>query len=276
MSEHTPNPNQQPVGALGEISQEPPALEVFLDKHQMKLIVVAVLLTIAAVVFVIVKGLDEAKEKEAGEMLTSAEDVSALKKVTTDYEGTEAAGSAEVLLSEKQWAAGEQEAAIATLKGFVDSGVDHPSMPAAKVSLAGKLDSTGDKDGAKALFTELTDDADAEYLAPYAWISLGDIELEGGNADKAVEAYETVERDFPGTQFAQQAVQRRLVAKAAMPKEVAATISVPEVNFSEAEDGSTEEAAPEAGNLLEGLNGSGLGVPANPMFPEEPVAPAGE
>ena len=61
-------------------------MEVFLDKHQGKIIILAVLLAIAAVVLVVVKGLDEAKEKEAGAMLSSAEDVSGLQKVVGDYE----------------------------------------------------------------------------------------------------------------------------------------------------------------------------------------------
>ena len=180
-----------------------------------------------------------------------------------------------MLLAEKQWAAGEKDAAISTLKGFVDSGEAHPAMAAAKASLAGKLDATGDKEGAKALFQELADDTDGDYLAPYAWISLGDLELEGGNTDKAVEAYETVERDFPGTQFAQQAVQRRLVAKAAMPKEVAATISVPETNFGKDEDGAST-AEPDAADLLRALQGGTSGAPTDQMFPDEPAAPAGE
>ncbi len=119
---------------LGEISQAPPALEAFLDKHQMKLIALAVLLTILAIVYVIVKGINQSNEETAGALLTKAEDLSELQTVVKNHGDTQAAFSAKVLLAEKQWEDGQQDDAISTLKDFVESDRDHPARPVLVVS----------------------------------------------------------------------------------------------------------------------------------------------
>jgi len=277
MSEHTTL--DATTGApLGEISQAPPALEAFLDRHQMKIIMLAVLLAIAAVVFVIIKGIDQSNEESAGALLTKAEDLSDLQAVVKNYDDTEAAFSAKVLLAEKQWEDGQQDDAIATLKAFVESERDHPVRPSAEASLAAKLWSQGKADEAEALFREITEDTDARYLAPYAWISIGDIEAGKGNAEAAQKAYEMVENEFAGSTYAGEALTRRLLVKAKPPVEVEAPIEVPEANLtSPGTDGAADTPLEDASveDLLKAVKDGAAGVDANPLLPDaEPTEPA--
>lgn len=265
---------------LGEISQTPPALEVFLDKHQMKLIVLAVLLILVAIVFVIMRGVKQSNEETAGAMLVSAEDISGLQAVVKNHGDTSAAFSAKILLAEKQWEDGQQDDSIATLRAFIGAERDHPAWPSAQSSLAAKLLSQGKTDEAEGLFKELTDAPEARYLAPYAWIRLGDIAMESGKTEAAEKAYETVEEDFPGSSYAQEALQRRLLLKAEAPLEVTAPIVVPEVNFTDDEDGSQTAEPPsgEAGveEMLESLQNGTNTAPPNPLLPEENSTPPSE
>ncbi len=261
---------------LGEISQAPPAFEAFLDRHQMKLIVLAVLLTIAAIAYVIVKGINQSNEETAGALLMKAEDLSELQAVVKNHGDTQAAFSAKVLLAEKQWEDGQQDDAINTLKTFVETDRDHPARPSAEASLAAKLWSQGKTDEAAEFFRDLTGDPDSRHLAPYAWISLGDIEASKGNVDQAVKAYETVENEFAGSTFSQDALNRRLLVKAKAPVEVVAPIVVPDANLT----GSDEEAeAPlqdaSVEDLLNAVKDGAGGTDGNPLLPgSDPVEPA--
>lgn len=243
---------------LGEISQAPPALEMFLDKHQMKLIILAALLAVLAVVYVVYKGISEGNEMAAGAALSKAEDVSDLQGVVKNHEGTTAALSATVLLADKQWEDGQQDDAVATLKTFIEGGNEHPALPNAKASLASKLLAQGKPDEAAAMFRDLTENPASRFLAPYAWISLGDIAAAKGDAEAARKAYEMVELDFPGSSFSRDATLRLLLLKAQSPVEVAAPITVPETKLTE------DEGAPEAvigGDLLDALQGGGVENP---------------
>lgn len=251
-------------GPLGEISQAPPALEVFLDKHQTKIIVLAIFLAIAAVVYVVYSGIEKSKQETAGALLSKAKDLSEFQEVVKNHEGTAASESARLLLAEKQWEDGQQDDAIATLKAFVEGEANHPARPSAQASLAAKLLAQGKTEEAAELFKKITGDAEARHLAPYALICLGDIALSKGEKEEATQAYESVEREYPESPFAQDAIQRKLLVKAAAPAEVAEAIVVPDVKLSG--DGTeTAPDAPKSDDLIDSLKGGG----ANPLLPAD-------
>ena len=257
-----------PAGPLGEISQAPPALEVFLDRHQMKLVVLAVLLALFAIGYVIYEGIETSRQESAGAKLVKAEDISELQEVANNNQGTAAAESAKILLAEKQWEDGQQDDAIQTLESFVAEDAAHPARPSALASLASKLLSQGKGEEAEEILNEITSDPNAAYIAPYAWIMLGDIEAAKGDKEAAAAAYDTVEREFFDSPFSQQALQRKLLLKAAPPVEVEAKISVPDVNLT----GDEGDAATEGGqtdDLLKAIQGD-AGLPdANPLLPDQ-------
>lgn len=251
---------------LGEISQAPPALEVFLDKHQAKLIALSILVALGAVAYVVYEGIERSGEEAAGALLSKAGDISELQEVVNNHAGTAAADSAKILLAEKQWEDGQQDDAVATLEAFVAGDAGHPARPTALASLAAKLVAQGKADEASELFEEITDDPAARYLAPYAWISLGDINLSKGDTDAAAKAYESVEREFPDSPFSRDAAQRMLLMKAAAPVEVTAPIVVPDVKLTEDEE---TDAADEPNNdLLDAIKGGAIDSGANPLVPE--------
>jgi predicted negative regulator of RcsB-dependent stress response len=253
---------------LGEISQAPPALDVFLDKHQAKLIVLSLIIALCAIAYVVYEGIERSAQETAGALLSKAGDVSELQEVVKNHEGTAAAESAKILLAEKQWQEGQQEDAIATLETYVAGDAGHPARPSALASLAAKLLAQGKTDEASEKFQEITDDPAARYLAPYAWISLGDINLSKGDTDAAAKAYETVEREFPDSPFSRDAMQRRLLMKATPPTEVPAPITVPDVSLID-NDGEADPADPIPGNLREATKGGGIDPGANPLQPTE-------
>ncbi len=219
----------------------------------MKLIVLAALLAVSAAVYVVYDGIKKGGEESAGELLAKAEDVSDLQSVVNNHEGTKAAYSAKVLLAEKQWENGSQDDAIATLKDFVESDRNHPGRPAAEASLATKLAGKGRTDEAIGYFEDITEDPDSRYLAPYAWIALGDIRTEKGDAEGAGKAYSTVEKEFPESTFSQDATKRRLVLNARAPEEVAAPIQVPDVDLSGDADKASGSAAPSGDMSVEDM-----------------------
>ena len=232
----------------------------------MKLIVLAVILAIAAVVFVIVKGIRQSNEETAGAMLAKAEDLSELQSVVKNHDKTAAAFSAKVLLAEKQWEDGQQDDAVATLRAFVESDRDHPARPSAEASLAAKLWSQGKSDEAAVLFRDLTEDPDSRFLAPYAWISLGDIAASKGDSEEAEKAYETVEAEFSQSTFSQVALTRRLLMKAEPPVEVSPPIEVPEANLiaPDTEEPTFEDSSVD--DLLNAVKDGGSGGISNPLL----------
>lgn len=256
---------------LGEISQEPPALEMFLDRHQMTLIALAVILALGAVGYVIFDGIKQSAEEAAGGLLAQGEELSELQKVVEEYKGTAAAASAKILVAEKQWDDGQQDDAIASLKALVDSDSDSPAKASAKASLGSKLLSQGKTDEAKGVFEAITENPDAVYIAPYAWISLGDIALANGDTEAAESAYSKIGDDFPGSPFAQVATTRLLVMKAEAPEVVAAKIVVPETNFGGDEEVIVPEGDATMDDLIDAVNGLGGGADENPLLPETPL-----
>lgn len=224
-------------GPLGEISQAPPAFEAFLDKHQTKIIVFAIILAIGAAVYVVNKGIVQSAEETAGSLLSKAEDISDLQGVVKNHEGTSAASSAQVLLADKQWQEGQQDDAVATLNAFIAGAKKHPALPNAKVSLASKLIAQGKNNEGVEILREITNDSNSRFLAPYAWILLGDVEVAKGDTKAATKAYEMVGTEFADSSFSRDASQRLLLLKALAPVEVAAPIIVPETNLTDQQDG---------------------------------------
>jgi predicted negative regulator of RcsB-dependent stress response len=212
---------------LAEISQGPNAFETFLDRNQIGVIVFAIALAIAAVGVVIYQGIQTSKQQTAGALLNKAEDLASLKAVVDSYADTVAAGSAMVLLADKQWTDGKQDESIATLRKFIASSTDHPALPTAKANLGAKLMAQGKSGDASKVFEELVSDPAAQFIAPYALIALGDIAKTGGDLDKAETSYTKAKTDFPDSSFAETANSRLAILKAKLPVEIEAPPAPP-------------------------------------------------
>lgn len=243
---------------LDKLTQDPAAGEQFVDKHQVKLIALALLLIIVAVVVVVQREIKKSQEETAGALLVSKSEAADLEGIIKNYEGTAAAGSATILLAEKQWEEEKEDEAIATLRGLVDSAEAHPAHATALASLAAKLRKQEKTSDAEKLLTEITEDTDARYMAAYAWIALGDIAAEKGDLEAAEKAYTTVEKDFSDNFHAsQEAVKRRLVLKAESPVIIAAPLPPLDTKIIGGDGASSDDA--QIKDLLDALKTAGEG-----------------
>ncbi len=216
---------------LTEILNAQTGFDQFLDKHQMKLFALALLAVVGAIVFVVIRGIEDGHEKTAGAILSGKDDVESLESIVKDFPKTPAAMSSKILLAERLWTDGKKDEAIASLRSLIDSGAEHPAISSARASLSGKLLAQGKTEDAEKILTQLTDDSDADYLAAYAWLTLGDIALAKGDLAAAEKAYATVEKDFSGTTYVTEAVSRRALMKAENPSVVMAPIVLPDTKI---------------------------------------------
>ncbi len=194
---------------MAEISQAPGAFEQFLERNQKLLAVLAVLVALGAVAFVVMRGINHSQQTAAAHAFFKAADASALQQVTTDHVGSPAAASAMLLLAERQWQDGQKEKSVETLRNFVSEHPSHAAIGTAKASLGSKLMATGSNDAAAEAFRSLTEDPAQSFIAPFAWISLGDIAREGGDKAKARECYTQAKAEEQvASGFAQAATDR--------------------------------------------------------------------
>ncbi len=205
---------------LAEISQGPSAFEQFLDRNQKNLIILTILLVIGGAATVVYRGIEKSRQETAGADLNKAADLPALQAVVKDHPDTHAAGSAMILLADRQWSEGQQDAAITTLRDFIAANSGHPAFATARASLGSKLMAQGKAADATALFQEIADDPKARFIAPYALISLGDLAKAAGDFEKAETSYSRVKKDFPESGFADTANKRIATLKAKPPVEV--------------------------------------------------------
>lgn len=216
MSEHS----QETSAPLAEISHGPGDFEQFLERNQKSLLALVAILIFAIIGWMIYGSIRSHRQETAGAALVKANDLAALQKVTSDFPGTNAAGSAALLIAAEQWKTGQQEAAIATLKNFISSHPKHPAIGAAKAKLAAKLMIQGKNEEASREFSEIASNPDATYLASYSLISQGDIALAAKNVEQAESLYKKALADFPESQFSQLASARLASLRAKPPSEI--------------------------------------------------------
>jgi predicted negative regulator of RcsB-dependent stress response len=205
---------------LAEISQGPGAFEQFLDKNQKNLIILTILLALGAAALVVYRGIEKSRQETAGADLNKAADLAAVQAVIKDHADTHAASSAMILLADRQWSEGQQDASITTLRDFIAANPGHPGFSTARASLGSKLMAQGKAGDATTVFQEIADDPKARFIAPFALISLGDIAKAAGDLEKAEACYSRVKKDFPESNFTDTANKRIASLKAKPPVEV--------------------------------------------------------
>lgn len=230
-----PIESNESTGALGEISHGPGAFESFLDQHHKKILIFGILIAIGGAGHVVKQGIDEGRENAAGNALYQAKDAPSLQDILKNHANTQAAGSASILLAENQWKDGQQDAAIETLRNFINNQSSHPAKPTALASLASKLTSQGKTGDAADVFRSLVDDrSPGNYLAAFALIGLGDLAQSSGNLDEAEASYRRVREEFATSPFSDAASRRIQFLHAALPVEVDPPAPEPEATPSDA------------------------------------------
>ncbi|MEK7953141.1 tetratricopeptide repeat protein [Luteolibacter soli] len=259
---------------LAEISHGPSAFEAFLDRNQKGMIALGVVLALGAAGYIVVRGIKQESEEDAGAILMKSEGVSQLQKLVKEKPDTAAAGSAELVIAAKQWDAGDQGGAVETLRAFISAKPQHPGVISAKASLASRLVQMGQKDEAKKIFTELAADPAARYIAPYALVSLGDLDKADGKLDEAEKSYKKAQSDFGSNPLNNLAGQRLKLLRFHAPTEIDAPPTPPAPK----EGAGLTPGAPDAASLPKELSnnplGNILGGGATPAPEEAPATPA--
>jgi TolA-binding protein len=204
---------------LAEISHGPSAFEAFLDRNQKGLVVGAILLALVGAAVIVVRGLKQAKIEEAGAAFGKATTITELQQVIQKYPDSPVAGSAKVVLADKQWAEQDLDGSVETLRSFIAANPEHPAVPSAKASLATRLVHQDKAADAEPIFHELADSSKSTYLAPYALIALGDIAKAAGKPEEAEASYKRVQETF-GAPFAAIAANHRRLVRFKMPAEI--------------------------------------------------------
>ena len=229
MAESSPNPTQDTGAPIAEIDLGPSKLDQFLDNHQTKLIILAILVAIGVVAYVIYDGLAQADANDAGAALLSSQQSDDYEAVIKTWPDSNAAASARLLLADIQWSDSEDDS-IATLQEFVNSYPEHPSIGTAKTSLGLRLLDQGKTDQAREILAEVADNDSYSYIAPMAAIALGDIAKAAGDTSNASEWYEKAQLDAAGygNAFQNLAEARLMLVNAQAPTKVKPALPVPE------------------------------------------------
>ncbi|MBB5353616.1 tetratricopeptide (TPR) repeat protein [Haloferula luteola] len=260
---------------IAEISHGPSAFEQFLDKNQKSLMALGVVIALGAAACVVKDGLDRGARDGAGNALVGAETAEQLQEVINQHAGTPSVASAAVLLSDQQWESGQQSAAVETLRTEIAAHPDHPATIPARARLAARLLATGDTAGAKAEFEALLADPTADWIAPYALVSLSEIAREAGDLDAAKAYLDQASDKYPGTAFSKSIQDARRFVAFVMPSEVEppATPASEEPPLPETTELNPTDTGMSNNPLLDSLTGPGSDpTPA----PEEPAPDASE
>ncbi|GAA5484629.1 tetratricopeptide repeat protein [Haloferula sargassicola] len=205
---------------IAEISHGPSAFEQFLDKNQKLLIAIGIVLAIAAGAWVVKDGIDRGAREDGGRALVDAETTDQLKAVMEEHAATPAAASAAVLLSDRQWEEGQQSSSLETLRAEIAGHPDHPATIPAKARLAARLHEMGETDEAKSTYESLVSDPQADWIAPYALVSLAEIAREGGDIDAAKSYLDDAREKYPLSAFSSTIQSATRFVDFTMPKEI--------------------------------------------------------
>lgn len=262
MAETSSNPSPQSPAPIAEISLGPSKLDQFLDNHQTKLVIAAILIAIGVVAYVVYDGLAQAEADEAGAALLVAQKPADYQELIKKWPGSNAAASAQLLLAQAQWPDSQPDS-IASLETFISKYPQHPSIGTAKTSLGLRLLDQGKTQEATEILTEVAENNTYAYMAPMACIALGDIAKDAGQKDEATQWYEKAQQgsDGQGNAFQGLASARLLLVNAEPPAKV-------------------KPALPAAGAIqqrtplnLQSPDTAGSAVPQKPA-PQQPASPA--
>lgn len=207
-------------GPIAEIRNEPSAFEQFLDRNQKLLVLAALLLAVAAAAWVVMQGVKEGADRSGGAALVAAEEPADFEALLAEHGASPAAGSAAVLLADRQWDQGLQNDAIETLEKEIAARPDHPASFPARARLGARLAEQGKTAEARAAFQALLSDARASYLAPYALAALADLARAEGEVDEAESLLTQAVEQHPANPLANTATQALRFVHFTLPEEV--------------------------------------------------------
>jgi predicted negative regulator of RcsB-dependent stress response len=185
--EETPSP-------IGEISQEPSALESFLDANQKKLVMIGILVILILVGYVVYDGIREMNIRDDAALVASSKTVPDLEKTSQALEGTTAGGSALLLKTQLLWQDQQPQEAVTALEDFISKYPEHPAIGSAYTRLGSYQQQLEKITEAKEAYNKAVETKSA--ASPLALLALGDLAREDGNDDEAKAFYERIVSEY--------------------------------------------------------------------------------
>lgn len=203
MSQPASDPDE-PSTAHSTTAPQPPQefdLLAFWIQHQrlvIRLVIVALLGVIAWGAWLF---MDYRRHAGSQEALASAKTAGDYRKVTTDWTGTPAAGTAYIRLAEELRKENKPVDAAQALREFLDKYQVHPLRVGASHALAASLETAGKFDEALAAYQQLASAHGSSAFAPLAFIGQARVLIALGKTEEARKALESVEQKFPANPF---------------------------------------------------------------------------
>ena len=136
-------------------------------------------------------------EEALGNAKTSAE----FRKVTADWSGTAAAGTATIRLAEELRKEGKAAEAAEALRDFLAKYPVHPLRANAALALAASLETAGKLDEALAAYQQFSSSNGRSAFAPFGMIGQARVLIAQNKAADAQKILESVEQKFQGNAF---------------------------------------------------------------------------
>lgn len=173
---------------IAEISSGPSKLDLFLEKHGKKLIILAVLIILAILAYIIYAALARNTKQEAGAALLEAKNLAQYQQVRTQWASTPSAQTALPFIAALQWEK-TPEASNATLQAFIESNPNHIATPSAQIRLATHYINQQKNSQARHILLPIANAYD-EPTSTLACILLGEINRTEGKPQEARAWYE--------------------------------------------------------------------------------------
>jgi tetratricopeptide (TPR) repeat protein len=203
MSQPASDPND-PGPALSTPAPQPPQefdLLAFWIQHQRLIIRLVIIAVLAVAVWGAWLFLDYRRRAGSEGALALAKTAADYRKVTADWTGTPAAGTAYVRLAEELRKEGKPADATQSLREFLVKYKVHPLRVGASHALASSLETAGKLDEALAAYQQFASDHGRSAFAPLAYIGQARVLVALGRGEEAQKALESVEQKFPGNPF---------------------------------------------------------------------------
>ena len=274
MSPNAPGSNE-PTPALSTPAPRPPQefdLLAFWIMHQRLVIRILIVALLAVAVWGAWLFMDYRRRAGSEDALGNAKTAADYRKVTADWTGTPAAGTAFIRLAEELRKEGKPADAAQALRDFLDKYPLHPLRVAASHALASSLETAGKFDEALAAYQQFAASHGRSAFAPLAYVGQARVLMSLGRQDEARKVLESIEQKFSGNPLMEEAnvlldeiknPAARKTGGSPRPTPPPAPAPAPALNL----QGTTPAPLPP------GTPAPAPGVPAAPV-PQPPAAPA--
>lgn len=193
------------------VSSSDPVLErqIFWDRYKRGVIGLLLAALLAVAVFAGYRYYSYRRDTAAASLLASAKTPVELQKVTTEFPGTAAGGSAHLLLAEAQRKENKFTEANATLQAFLDKYPKHEMAGTARLAMGANLEALGKKDEALTVYQRLAASDPHAFTASVALFSQIHLLKEKNQIDEARRVCETILTQYRESRLANE-VSRQL------------------------------------------------------------------